>query len=77
MLATREDRRGQRIAFILGAQAIVHMWERHGARGFNTGVRADNAPSRTLCEKLGVCSTEWIYAQCIDRELFGGVSITK
>lgn len=77
MLATREDRRGQRIAFILGAQAIVHMWEHHGARGFITGVRADNAPSRTLCEKLGVCSTEWIYAQCIDRELFGGVSITK
>jgi hypothetical protein len=77
MLATREDRRGQRIAFILGAQAIVHMWERHGARGFITGVRADNSSSRMLCEKLGVQSTEWIYAQCIDRDLFGGTSITK
>jgi hypothetical protein len=76
-LATREDRRGQRIAFILGAQAIVHMWERHGARGFITGVRADNSSSRMLCEKLGVCSTEWIYAHCIDREVFGGGSITK
>ena len=53
------------------------MWERHGARGFITGVRADNASSRMLCEKLGVCSTEWIYATCIDRALFGGGSITK
>jgi len=76
-LATREDRRGRRIALILGAQAIVHMWERHGSRGFITGVRADNASSRMLCEKLGVCSTEWIYAQCIDRQLFGRASITK
>jgi hypothetical protein len=37
MLATREDRRGQRIALLLGAQAIIHMWEQHGARGFMTG----------------------------------------
>ena len=77
MLATREDRRGERIALLLGAQAIVHMWERHGARGFMTGVRADNAPSQTLCKKLGVCATDWIYASCIDREMFGGSSITK
>jgi hypothetical protein len=76
-LATRQDRRGQRIAFILGAQAIVHMWERHGARGFVTGVRADNPSSRMLCEKLGVRPTEWIYAWCSDREVFGGGSVTK
>jgi hypothetical protein len=77
MLATREDRRGERIALRLGAQAIVHMWERHGARGFMTGVRADNAPSQALCNKLGVTATDWIYASCIDKEMFGGTSITK
>jgi hypothetical protein len=77
MLATRTDRRGERIALLLGARAIVHMWERHGARGFMTGVRADNASSRSLCNKLGVSATEWIYASCIDKEMFGGSSITK
>lgn len=77
MLATRQDRRGQKIALLLGAKAIVHMWERHGARGFITGVRADNASSRALCNKLGVRSTDWIYAECMDKELFGGASLTK
>ena len=77
MLATRKDRRGERIALLLGARAIVHMWERHGARGFMTGVRADNSSSQALCNKLGVSATDWIYAACIDREMFGGSSITK
>lgn len=77
MLATREDRRGQRIALLLGAQAIVQMWEHHGARGFMTGVRADNAPSQALCRKLGVRATDWIYAWCMDKELFGRSSVTK
>ena len=77
MLATREDRRGERIALLLGAQAIVHMWEHHGARGFMTGVRADNPSSRALCEKLGVGATEWIYASCMDKELFGDAFVTK
>lgn len=76
MLATREDRRGERIALLLGAQAIIHMWERHGARGFMTGVRADNSPSQALCNKLRVSATSWIYAGCVDKEMFAG-SLTK
>jgi len=43
-----------------GAQAIIHMWESHGARGFMTGIRADNSSSQALCNKLGVRATEWI-----------------
>lgn len=77
MLATREDRRGERIALLLGAQAIIQMWERHGARGFMTGVRADNSSSQALCKKLGVNATDWIYASCMDKEVFGESSITK
>ncbi len=77
MLATREDRRGEKIALLLGARAIVHMWEQQGARGFMTGVRADNGSSQALCNKLGVGGTDWIYASCIDRALFGGSSVTK
>jgi hypothetical protein len=77
MLATRADRRGERIALLLGAQAMIHMWENHGARGFMTGVRADNLSSQALCRKLGVNATEWIYASCIDGELYGASSVTK
>jgi acetyltransferase (GNAT) family protein len=77
MLATREDRRGERIALLLGAQAIVHMWERHGARGFMTGVKADNSSSQALCNRLGVGATDWIYAHCIDERMFGGSSVTR
>lgn len=77
MLATREDRRGEKIALLLGAEAIVHMWARHGARGFMTGIRADNASSHALCTKLGVRDTGWIYAQGIDREVLGSGSVTK
>lgn len=77
MLATRNDRRGERIALLLGAQAIIHMWERHGARAFMTGVRADNPSSQALCNKLGVTASNWIYASCMDKEVFAGQSITK
>ena len=77
MLATREDRRGERIALLLGAQAIVHMWEHHEVRGFMTGVRADNLSSQALCKRLGVTASDWIYATCMDNEMFAGPSITK
>jgi hypothetical protein len=77
MLATRNDRRGEKIALLLGARAIVHMWKKNGARGFMTGVRSDNSSSQALCNRLGVRATDWIYASCIDKELLGRSSITK
>jgi len=76
-LATREDRRGEKIALLLGAKAIIHMWENEGARGFITGVRADNLSSQALCNKLGVADSEWIYASCLNTELLGASSVTK
>lgn len=77
MLATRADRRGERIALVLGAKTIVHMWEHEGARGFMTGVREDNISSQSLCTKLGVTDSDCIYAQCIDTSLLGSSTITK
>lgn len=77
MLATRSDRRGEGIALLLGAMAIDHMWRNHGARSFITGVRAGNASSRALCEKLGVLPTQWIYAWCMDPSILGGQPVTK
>jgi RimJ/RimL family protein N-acetyltransferase len=76
MIATRPDRRGQRLARILGAMAIVHMWEKEGARGFMTGVRADNASSQALCNALGVTDSPWCYATCTDPQVMGA-KITK
>jgi hypothetical protein len=77
MLATRKDRRGEKIALYLGAKAIIHMWDLHGARGFMTGVRADNLSSQALCNRLGVTATDWIIASCIDKAMFAGSAITK
>lgn len=77
MLATREDRRGQKIALQLGAMAIEHMWHNEGARGFITGVRQDNTSSQTLCNKLGVYNSDWIYACCLDEAILGSASVTK
>ncbi len=76
-LTTRPDRRGEGIALYLGAMALVHMWETHGARGFITGVRSDNAASRKLCQKLDVADTEWMMAQCIDPDVLGTSQHTK
>jgi len=77
MLATREDRRGEKIALQLGAMAIRHMWLNEGARGFITGVRHDNRSSQALCNKLGVYESDWIYAQCLDEAVLGSSSVTK
>ena len=77
MLSTRPDRRGQKIALLLEALAIVHMWEEKGARAFMTGVRSNNASSTALCNRLGVFDTDWTYAVCIDRETLGRASVTK
>jgi len=77
LLATRPDRRGQRIALHLGARAMLHMHDRHGMRAFMTGVKADNASSSAICHRLGVSATGMIYAQCLDETLLGGSSITR
>ncbi len=77
MLATRPDRRGQRIAVQLGAMAIKHMWENEAARGFITGVRRDNQSSQALCNRLGVHDTNWIYATCLNELVLGSSSVTR
>ncbi|MCK7614272.1 GNAT family N-acetyltransferase [Roseibium sediminicola] len=77
MLATRPDRRGEKVALVLGAKVIVHMWEEKGARAFMTGVRQDNASSTALCNRLGVIDTEFAYAVCVDPQTLGRDSVTK
>jgi Acetyltransferase (GNAT) family len=77
MLATRPDRRGQKVALVLGAMTIEHMWEKEGARGFMTGVRKDNASSQALCNRLGVTDSSWVYASCVDAQALGSSTVTR
>ncbi len=77
LLATREDRRGEKIALLLGAQAMIWMWETHGARAFTTAIKADNEASMALCGKLAVKRSEWAIVGCIDPEIFTDASITR
>lgn len=77
MLATREDRRGQRIALVLGAMAMVEMHARHGFAHFCTGVRADNMVSWALCARLGVGPSDYAVMTAIDPTTFGAGRMTK
>lgn len=77
MLATREDRRGQRISLILGAMTMVEMNRRHGFENFMTGVRKGNTASERLCAKLGVMPSDYSVVVAIDPTQFAGDRITK
>lgn len=54
MLSTHPDRRGERIALVLGAMALLDMHERFGCADFMTGVQAGNRPSEAICSRLGL-----------------------
>ena len=76
-LSCRKDRRGQRIALILGALAIVQLWEDIGVRGFCTGVVEGNTASYSVCKKLGVLPSDEIFLGVTDPVVFKGASLTK
>ena len=76
-LSCRKDRRGQKIALILGAIAIVQLWEELQVRGFCTGVTAGNTASFSVCEKLGVLSSNWVGLGVTDPTMFNGGTLTK
>lgn len=54
MLATHPDRRGARIALVLGAMAMIRMHDRYGFDDFFTGVQPGNAASEALCRRAGL-----------------------
>jgi len=76
-LATKEDRRGQRIGLWLGAKAIEIMVEDFGATGFFTGVKAENASSMKLCQRLGVLRSDYTIVASIDPTALGAASFTR
>lgn len=77
MLATRDQDRGQSLSLYLGALAAVHMNEAFGVEEFYTGVRSDNAASRHVCQKLGVCDSEYACLAILDPSSFGEGGYTK
>jgi hypothetical protein len=76
-LSCREDRRGQKIALVLGAHSIVQLWEEFEVRGFCTGIAEGNIASFSLCEKLGVFPSDQIGLGVTDPALFKGTTLTK
>ena len=70
MLATREDRRGQGIALLLGALCMLAMNERHGFEKFFAAVKKGNIPSEGLCATLGLTPTETSVVFAIDPDFF-------
>ena len=66
VLATRAAHRGRGLAGWLGARAIQHMWEHEGMRGFNTGIKEDNAASLAACAKLGIRRSDLVTLFCFD-----------
>lgn len=77
MLSTREERRGQGIALLLGAKAMILMHERYGAARFVTGIREGNAASEYLCAKLGLQMAGDCAVVAIDPAAFSGGRLTK
>ncbi|WP_145962789.1 hypothetical protein [Mangrovicoccus ximenensis] len=77
MLATREQDRGQNLSLFLGALAACKIHEAFGVEEFYTGVRSDNYVSRHICQKLGVCDSEYACLAILDPAAFGEGGYTK
>jgi hypothetical protein len=77
MLATDESWRGQRLACWVGAQVVLDMAGRHGARGFSSGVKSDNPASEAMCKRLGVDFSNYVYAGAVDPGLMGDRPVTR
>lgn len=77
MLATHPDRRGERLALILGAHALREMQRRHGYRRFFTGVQPGNAASEAVCAKCGLAPGETSIVTVIDPAAVEGGKLTK
>ncbi|WP_417727085.1 hypothetical protein [Roseovarius sp.] len=73
MLATLPERRGERLALILGAMALIEMQDRYGFDEVFTGVTPGNAASEAVCARLDLrAETTSVLAFSDPRQLPGG-----
>ena len=77
MLATAESRRGERLALILGAMAILQMRDRFGFQSFFTGVQPGNGPSEAVCRKMGLAPDGTNVVTVVDPKAMPGGKLTK
>jgi hypothetical protein len=77
MLATAPERRGQRLALILGAHVLVAMHETFGFEEFFTGVEPGNGPSEALCARMGLAPDAFITITIVDPRALPGGRMTK
>ncbi|WP_439122417.1 N-acetyltransferase [Marivita sp.] len=77
MLATDPERRGQRLSLILGAHALLQMEALFGFGDFMTGVEPGNAPSESVCAKMGLARGDTSIIGCADPRALAGGRMTK
>lgn len=77
MLATDPARRGQRLSLILGAHALLEMETRFGFGDFMTGVEPGNAPSESICARMGLSRGDFAIIGCADPRALAGGRMTK
>ena len=77
MLATAESRRGERLALILGAMAILQMQDRFGFQSFFMGVQPGNGPSEAVCRKMGLAPDGTNVVTVVDQKAMPGGKLTK
>lgn len=77
MLATHPERRGERLALILGAHVILRMEKEFGFTDFMTGVEIGNAPSEAVCTRMGLAPRGFSLLGCADPEALSGGRMTK
>jgi hypothetical protein len=77
MLATLPERRGQRLALILGAMAMLAARDRFGFTSVFTGVEPGNAASEAVCGRLGLAREPLSVLGVADPGLLRGGRMTK
>lgn len=77
MLATDPDRRGQKLALILGAMAMQQMHQRFGFTSFMTGVQPGNAPSEAVCRASGLQDRGRVILTAVDAAALPGGKLTS
>ena len=77
MLATNPDRRGQKLALILGAMAITQMHKRFGFASFMTGVQPGNAASEAVCRTSGLAPRGRVILTVVDAAALPGGKMTS
>ena len=77
MLATRPDRRGDRLSLRLGAHALLEMHRRYGVTGAMTGVEPGNRASEAICRRMGLAPRGLSILGMADPALLPGGRMTK